>query len=83
MEYHEGFWITVTTAASVFALTFVVATSGANRLDHDITDLGIWGYTKATPILLISLLGFVLSAGDFVWGIPMRSLVEQRSSRRT
>jgi hypothetical protein len=69
MAYHETFWITVTAAAPVLALTYVVSTGAANRFDHEVTDLGIWGTTKAQVIILLSLLGFIACAVDFVWGI--------------
>src|SRR4051794_40618646 len=76
MAYNDAFWITVTSAAPVLALTHVVATAAANRFDHAVTDLRIWDSTRGGTQILLSILGFVASAVVFVWG--MSSLLLQQ-----
>ena len=69
VEYHETFWVTITAAAPVLALTYIVSIGGANRFDHAVNDVGIWGDTRANTILVLAMLGFVACTIDFAWGI--------------
>jgi len=67
MAYHEGFWVTITAAAPVLALTYVTSLGRAAKMDDDVISLGIWSdYLKVGRLFLIRMLGIAACAINFI-----------------